>query len=169
MTADAILAPMKTMLDLHRTLLETSEGKRQAILGNQVSELAGWVNKETRLMKQVSEAQKQWRTAIMQFLVGRGMMPRSSITLDEIAELVEPEETRIALLDLQRQLMDLLLELKERNANNQQLIEKSLDYVNYSLDLVYGASGQDVVYGNPVSKGNANGAAQRYFQFDTRA
>lgn len=169
MAVTAILTHMRQLLSLHRTLLETGEGKKEALIHNQVNELAGWVNKESRLIKQITETQHEWRTSVFLLLTSLGKKPSSLLTITDISQWITPEESRKELLDLHRQLLDLIQELKQQNTRNQQLIERSLDYINYSIDLVSGGNSQEVVYGNPTASSKAGNGAHRYYNFDTRA
>lgn len=169
MAVNAILTHMRDLLSLHRLLLEISTSKRQALVDNQVNELAGLVHKESRLMKQITETQQEWRKAVSQLLISQGKLPKSSLTLADIAQWITPEDSRRELLALQEQLLDLIQELKQQNTRNQQLIEQSLDYINYSIDLVSGGGSQEVVYDNPAASGKARSAADRAYNFDTRA
>ena len=169
MTMNAVLSHMEDMLSLHQLLLDVSEGKKQAIIANQVKDLAEWVSKESRLMKQVTAKQNLWRDTVAGLLVSLGRNPENSMTIADIAALVAPNEGGHQLLSLQQQLLDIIHELKARNQSNQQLIEQSLAFINYSLELSSGGFGQEMVYHNPSHSGQQLNGNILNNRFDTRA
>ncbi|MNV89067.1 FlgN protein [compost metagenome] len=74
-------------------------------------------------------------------------------------------EEKIALAESQKNLIEAISKLKERNSLNQKLVEQSLAFIDYSLDLVIGAPEDDMMYQNPQRQKNNN----RLGIFDTRA
>ena len=168
MAVSEMLTHMEQLLVLHDALLEASEGKRQAIVANQVDQLAAWTSKESRLMKQVTERQSLWRDAVAAFLASRGMKPTSSLTTAQIADMIAPGREKDRLNHLQEQLLGRIQELKANIGRNQRLIEKSLEVINYSVDLLYGDNEQESVYHNPAQTSHSASGA-RNIRFDTRA
>ena len=167
------MMPIKIVIDhleqlnvLHRKLLSMGEQKREVLIANQVNEFAVFVNQESKLLKQVAETEAAWRAAIIQFVEANGLKPTPSFTVTEIMKLVFNAEDRQALSDAHQALMETITLLKDMNAVNQQLIEQSLSFINYSLDLYMGDSGQDVVYRNPAQAGSTQSGKRRVF--DTR-
>lgn len=169
MSAMMIIAHMKDLLSLHRTLLEWSDSKKQSIIDNQVNDLAQWVNKEMRMMKKIAETQERWREAVSEFLASKGMKPDHSTTITDIAGFLEHEADRTELTGLQQQLLEAIQELKTRNALNQQLIEQSLAYINYSIDLYTGGFAQEATYRNPAQNKPSPAGGKHKVRFDTRA
>lgn len=70
-------------------------------------------------------------------------------------------------MDAQKQLLGTIRDLREKNQLNQQLIEHSIKYIDYSLDLVAGPPIDEVVYHNPQQQVSSNMKPNR--RFDTRA
>lgn len=163
-----MLKHMEELLALHRSLHEVSEEKRRAILGNRIDELSMWVNRESRIVKQMAGKQAEWRMAVANVLAERGLHPESSMTLSDIAGMIRPEEGREELLNLQDKLLEAIRQVKEANENNRRLIEQSLEFVQYTMDLMTGFGGPDVTYEKPSGPQKAPDGSSRS-RFDARA
>lgn len=162
-----MLNHMEDLLTLHRKLLAISEGKREAILGNRIDELSMWVNRESRTVKEMANAQAAWRKAVAGVLAERGVHPESSMTLADIAGMIRPDEGREDVLRLQEELLAAIRQVKEANDHNRRLIEQSLEFVQVTLELIAGAGQPDVTYEKPSRPHKpADGATAR---FDARA
>lgn len=135
--------------ELHNALLEIGREKTKVIIYNQVAELAGMTNKETRLAKQIGQAQSQLQAAMTKFVQQSGFTLVSSLNVSEIAKLVFNAEDKKALLGAQARLASTIQELTELNNLNIQLVQQSLAYIDYSIDLMTGSPYQDAIYGKP--------------------
>ena len=163
----AMIERLAQLDELHRALLHLGEQKRDVLIRNKVNELSVLVNQEIKLLKQAYEAENGWRTAIAEFLQSNGIQAGSSVTVTNISAFFDNEEDRRKLQELQQSLMRSIEGLKVTNNQNQQLIEQSLAFINYSLDLLMGDSGDDPIYHNPVRTPAAGQQGRRLF--DTRA
>lgn len=150
MSIQEVTQKLVQLNELHCSLLELGERKKQVLIDNQVDELSRIVNQESRLLKNVSECERQWLESMTFFLREKGCKPHPSITVGELAKFVFNAEEKDALLGAQERLMETIRKLQGLNALNQQLIEQSLAFINYSLDLVTGSPDQDAVYRNPA-------------------
>jgi len=159
---------MKELLALNRTLLDIAGEKRQAILENRIDDLAALVNRESRVVRDMAGVQAAWRSAAGNVLAARGFHPDSSMSLRDIAMLVRPGEGREELLKLEEQLAAAVRQVKEANERNRRLIDQSLEYVQYTLDLMAGADGPDVTYDNP-SQSHRMPDGHAWTRFDARA
>jgi len=145
-----MLKLMEELLALHRSLHEISEQKRQALLGNRIDELLTWVNRESRIIKEMAGKQTSWCVAVANVLAERGIHPESSMMLADIAMMIRPEDGREDVLRLQGQLLEAIRRVKEANEQNRKLIEQSLEYVQYILDAMAGSTEIDITYEKPA-------------------
>lgn len=166
MPIKAVIEKLEQLNALHLDLLEMGQRKKEVLVSNQVSELALFVNQESKLLKQVAESEARWRTEIVRFLESGGMKPDPDVTVADIIKLVFNADDRQALSQAQQALMDTIAKLQGMNELNQQLIEQSLAFINHSMDLYMGDPGQDAVYRNPAQSNAANSSKRRVF--DTR-
>lgn len=163
-----MLKHMEDLLALQQSLREAAAGKRNAILGNRIDDLSMWVNRESRIVRQMAEKQAAWRSIVAGVLAERGIHPESSMTLSDIAAMVRPEEGREQILKLQGQLLEAIREVKEANERNRMLIEQSLEFVQYTLELAGGYLEQDVTYDKPAQSHKMPDAGS-WTRFDARA
>lgn len=164
MQVQPIIEKLEQMNSLHGELLKLAEHKRAILVVNQIDELTKVVATENRLIKQITESESQWVRLSKEFIVSKGIQPEANVTMNDLLKLVFDPIEKNKLQDLQTRLLATIEELKKLNAFNQQLIESSLAFVNYSLDLVAGPE-DDTIYRKPDSfkRGNRRGV------FDTRA
>lgn len=157
---------MREMTDAHRQLLDIAEHKKDAIIDNQVDKLNQLVNREAKLVKVVAELEQKRLFEMSRYLVGKGYRPNPAITVSELAKTVVRIDEKRALLDAQAELAEVLNRLKKANELNQQLVQQSLSFIDYSLDLLTGAPDEDAIYYHP---GQQTGSYKRSGLFDTRA
>lgn len=165
MGIEALLETMSKLQEVHAALLELANEKTPLLVRNDVDELNMIVNKESKLMRSITDLDQQRIQAVSEYLLARGYNPNPKITISDLVKIIFKAEDKQALLEAQKSLVVLLEKLKERNTLNQQLIEQSIAFIDYSLDLVMGAPEDDVVYQHPHQSKNGN----RLGVFDTKA
>lgn len=148
-TIQALLDTMDKLLGLHESLLELANDKTQMLVRNEVDKLNQIINKESKLVRLIAEIEQERVQVINEYLLSRGYNPNPKITISDLVRVIFKAEDKQGLSKVQMSLLQVLLELKKRNAINQQLIEQSLAFIDYSLDLVLGAPEDDVVYQKP--------------------
>lgn len=165
MGIDALLETMSKLRQFHVALLQLAEEKTPILVRNAVDELNGIVNKEGKLMRGIAELERERIQHINEYLLARGYNPNPKITISDLVKVIFKAEDKLALAESQRNLIETLAKLKERNTLNQKLVEQSLAFIDYSLDLVIGAPEDEMMYQNPQRQKNNN----RLGIFDTRA
>lgn len=166
MVLQALIESLGRLDEAHVAMLESAQKKRSAIMNNQVEEMIGILNQESRIVKQIEQLEDARIAACYAFLQERGVKSQLNLTITELSRLVFDQEEKKALLDMQKKLSDTLHQLKEINDLNQKLIEQSLTFLDYSLDLLVGEPEQAATYQHPADKGGGRG---RPGLFDTRA
>ncbi|MCL6460199.1 MAG: flagellar protein FlgN [Gorillibacterium sp.] len=166
MSIPVLFEVMEQMILHHDTLLELSEQKVPILVGNKVEELNRIVHKETQLIRQLGECENQRIEAVNHFLISKGFRPTPNITMNEVIKLIFRQEDKETAVRLQGELLSRMQKLKVLNEKNGQLIEQSLAFIEYSLDLVVGPPDDDTIYRNPANRVTG---AKRNSYFDTRA
>lgn len=149
MSFEALLQMMTSLNQVHNTLLELAKQKKRVLIHNKVDELTPLVNRENKLLKQIGELEQQRIERIGAFLIEKGYKPNPRVTISDLTKIVFVAEEKKALTDAHKQLLGTIRMLREINTVNQQLIEQSLAFIDYSLDLFVGAPEDEVVYHNP--------------------
>lgn len=165
MSIQVLVHIMEQLLETHESLLELSEEKTQLLVKNDVEQLNYIVNKERKLVKQIAELDQQRFMEVGKYLISRGYNPNPKVTVSDLIKLIFKAEEKQALMQAHSNLMPVLVRLQLINKTNQQLIEHSLSFIDYSIDLVLGPSEESVIYRNPSQQKSDS----RVGIFDTRA
>lgn len=144
-----VIAEMDHLNELHQHLVDAAKEKHEAILKNDMQHLTQIMNKETRLLKQVNESEIARVDAANVFLTEKGIRSQLKLTITEMTRLVFDQEEKQHLLDSQRRLLDTLLTLKNLNNTNKEMIDQSLSFIDYSLNLIVSRPEDDMLYQNP--------------------
>lgn len=165
MTVADIVQTLDEQMELYGQLLETANEKTPVLVQNEVDKLNGILQKERKL---IAKAEQLEQTRILQthrHFASLGYVSRMN-TLRELIQSVHQPELKQRLMERQHSLSTVLDELRRCNELNQKLIQQSLAFINYSIDLVIDDPAEDVVYQHPQKN---NGSGGRNGIFDTRA
>lgn len=166
MSFEAVLQTMSELNDVHLTLLELAEQKKHALIHNQVEQLTQIVTKENKLLKRIGELDQQRVDAIGNFLIEKGYKPNPRVTVSDLTKIIFNAEEKRILVDSQKQLLATIRKLREHNELNQQMIEQSLAFINYSIDIMSGSDGDELIYSNP---NQTTSGSNRRGLFDAKA
>lgn len=165
MSIQPVIESLHQIEKIHAELLELAERKTQVLIDNKVDELTQITSRETKLLKAVEDAERQRVQTSNDYLQGKGLAPNAAITGSELAKYVFNPGEKSALLERQTQLASLLQQLKETHEVNKHLIEQSLDYIQYSIDVLTYDDSDDAVYHHPSKQEHG---AQRSGIFETK-
>jgi flagellar biosynthesis/type III secretory pathway chaperone len=157
---------MEKLVELHRELLALAKEKTPVLVHNQIDQLNAIIHKENRLIRQVADLDRQRVQTIGEYLISRGYTPDPRVTISDLIKIIFKAEDKKALMNAQKKLLDSITELRKLNEVNQKLIEQSLAFINYSLDLLVDDPDQYAFYRNPVQP---TYSSARNGLFDTRA
>jgi len=156
---------LQGLIELHQALLELAKEKTPVLVDNRVDVLTQLMNKESKLLKKVVELDQLRTQAMNEYLTARGYHPNPNVTISDLAKMIFKMDEKKILLQLQEEFTALLTKLKHVNELNQKLIEQSLMFINYSVDLLLD-SPPEVTYGKPQQHAPS---ASRAGLFDTKA
>lgn len=157
---------LKQLVEAHRELFDIGEQKKEALISNRVDLLNEQVNKETRLIRNISELEKERLEAAMNFLISRGYAPNPQVTLANLIQIVYKVSDKQALQEIHVELLDVTSKLKQQQKLNNDLLHHSMDYIEYSINLMVGYSDDDATYSDPSKR---NQSVKRPGFFDTKA
>lgn len=165
MSIHPVIETLNKLSDLHAQLLSMTEEKKDIIVRNDVEALALLTSKESRLIKQINEADEERLHAMQVFMKEKGIRSALQLNVTELSRIVFNPEERIELRDAQVRLSDLLHELKRQNEMIKDLLQQSLDFVDYSLNLITSRPEDDSIYKRPDQAQTKSARSL----FDTRA
>lgn len=166
MSVEQVFGVLQKMDDLYVKLIGLGGEKTTAIMENDVSALTKVMTTETKLLKKAAELEGEREEAVSAFLKEKGIRSQLNLTITEMGRLVFDVNEKQQLQDAQRKLTDTLIELKRLNAINKELIEQSLSFIDYSINLLTSEPEDEMLYRNPSGQQQAQ-KPRSYF--DTRA
>lgn len=155
MALNTLIELLERLDEVHNTMLDLAADKKQAIMDNNVDVLIDILNRESKLTKLIGQLEEQRILAAYTVLQGVGIRSNLNLNLTELSRLIFDPEDKARLLHIQQKLSGTLHHLKEANELNQKLIEQSLTFIDYSLDLLVGRPNQEITYHHPSDKGNS--------------
>jgi flagellar biosynthesis/type III secretory pathway chaperone len=161
-----LIAALEKLTDIHEELIGLADRKREALVRNVADEVSAVTNREAKLMRTVDELLQEQSAATNDFFRLKGFQPTRAITATELSRLVTDPSEKEALLASRDRLTRVVAQLKKANELNQQLIQQSLAFINYSLDIIVGPD-DGPTYGNPANQQFKTGKRTGYF--DSRA
>lgn len=123
------------LIGQHRQLLELGKQKKSALIKGDLDRLSGVIQEESRVIREISQLESERQKEVSRFLDQKNIHV-DSITMSDIIDMVDDERQKNMLRTVQEELYGVMAELRELNQLNRELIEQSLDYVNYSLELM---------------------------------
>ena len=166
MTIQPLLELLTDIYDSQAKLLELAKHKQEVIVQDHTDELSRIMQQESKLIKRLTDLDAERSTFLQRYLSEAGVNRNLGITLTEFSRLVVQAREKFALLELQTRLLDVTRQLKAQNDTNQQLIRNSLEFIDFSLELLTGAETDDMTYQNPAQ---SKSAYKNKRVFDTRA
>lgn len=165
MSIQPVIETLDRLSELHTQLLSIAEEKKDIIVRNDVDALALVTSREGRLIKQINEVDEERVRAMQVFMKEKGIRSALQLNVTELSRIVFNPDERVQLREAQVRLSDLLHELKRQNETIKDLLQQSLDFVDYSLNLITSRPEDDSIYKRPDQ---AQSKAARSL-FDTRA
>ncbi|WP_274362504.1 flagellar protein FlgN [Paenibacillus thermotolerans] len=150
MPVQQLIGVLERLTEAHESLLGLAEQKKEALIANKVDEVSAIVNKETKLAKAVDELLKEQADATNLFFKSKGLQPTRAINVTELSRLIHDSQLKGALLSERDRLVAVIERLKAVNRLNQELLEQSIAFVNFSVDLVMGPPVDEPVYQRPA-------------------
>ena len=155
MALTTLIELLERLDEVHNTMLDLAADKKQTIMDNNVDVLIDILNRESKLTKLIGQLEEQRISSAYTVLQGVGIRSNLNLNLTELSRLIFDPEDKARLLHIQQKLSSTLQRLKEANELNQKLIEQSLTFIDYSLDLLVGRPNQEITYQRPSDKGNS--------------
>jgi len=159
---DQLIDILKSEATLYDSILKVSRKKTGIIIDGKISELESITKLEQAIVMQVGKLEDA-RENLVEKLSAQLNLDSSRITISDISKLLQREQAN-RLNTCQFALEKVLEELKSANELNSKLIKNSLEYIDFSINLLANTSVAGNLYGN---SGRANDSKMRNF-FDMK-
>jgi flagellar biosynthesis/type III secretory pathway chaperone len=134
---NAVIDILKKEHSYYKDMLEMSKSKKKIVIEGKVAELDKIVKLEQNMIFNIGQLEKKREEEVTK-LCGILNLNSSQVTVSELSKVLRTEQKKV-LEDIQGKLQETFSELKTVNDMNGQLIEQSLDYIDYSINLISGA------------------------------
>lgn len=147
MPVASLVACLENLNLCYVRLIELAEEKRTILIQNQKDKLMPIVNQENRLIKELQAVEKQREQIFSNFMQENGLEAKAPLSVSDIAKMTVSLQDKKRLLACGERLSESVNKLRDLNHFNQEMIAQSLEYVQYTLDLI--VPEDDVTYQNP--------------------
>ena len=138
--------------DIYDTLSKISNNKTNLIVGGKVIELESIVKIEQSLVMKISKLEAE-REKIVEVLCGSLGIKPEEVTLSSLAAQLGQKESS-QLKDCQEKMVNNILNLKNANELNSRLIKNSLDYIDFSINMMTSIDSVNNSYGSSGHSGD---------------
>ena len=141
--ADKLIDVLNKELAIYKDILKISRNKSDIIVKGRVSDLESITKLEQTMIFQLGRLEGE-RERLVEELAGGMGIKADEITLSGLEEVL-PEEQKEKLSRCRKQFSNTIKNLRDANALNSRLIKNSLDYIDFSINLLTyaGAAGNN--------------------------
>ncbi|MFH7818128.1 flagellar protein FlgN [Neobacillus thermocopriae] len=129
-----IIRVMETLLEAHKKLLDVAKEERLALVNGDMSAIHSILYRVNSCTDEIQQLEEERKRLIAEYLKENGHAG-SAITVEEILDFLVDEEAKTNLNLIASQLRDVINEIRVINDNNQQLIQSSISYIQYSIGM----------------------------------
>lgn len=166
MTVSKVIETLDSLAEMHEHLLQTGLEKKQAIIDKDLDSLMRIMRVETKLIKDITTLDFERVAACRKLMIEKGVKNRLNTTYRQLMGVVFVPEERLQLQAVHERLERALKELKHLNDLNQTLLNQSLDFIQFSIELFISPEDESYTYKHPSTiSSNSN----RYGLYNTKA
>ena len=160
---EKLFGVLKQQISIYESILNLSKKKTDVIVAGKVAELENFVKMEQAIVMRVGKLEQQREEIATQLAQSLGIN-HSSFTIMQIAGRLDKQQ-QDKLKEYQQKLSNILESLKEVNNLNSKLIQKSLEYIEFSMNIMTSNESSGNEYEN---KGNTRKIQNTNRLFDAR-
>jgi flagellar biosynthesis/type III secretory pathway chaperone len=131
----ALIQTLESMIDAHKRLLETAKAKRMLLVESDTNNLKNIVHQESAIVDEIQKFEQLRKQHAKDYMNQRGIS-NDSPTLEDVVNIEGNPFLKNRLQSIAKQLKVLIKEITHMNESNQQLIQASLSYVQYSIGML---------------------------------
>jgi len=148
MVMTQLLQTIQQMTERHERLLLLADVKREVIIRDQVDDLMRITAEENAIVKEITRLELASRQYVVQAGEALGLTVSASDTISDLLQALPDvyAQQRRTLTQARAKLVETIDELKRKNELNRQLIDQSLQYISFNIDVLTDAPEQDMTY-----------------------
>lgn len=168
MPTQSLIHVLEEILSINQELESLAKEKREVLIAGNIARLAEIVQQETLMIKRLGKLEEQRHATVERFIAQRNLDNANGFTFSDLLIHIDHPFERRRLENLQQELVALLHQLHQLNDINQQLIQHSLDFVNYTIELL-AEEPVEQIYQSPKQADRLPYQPQKRSFFDTKA
>lgn len=153
---------LKKECEIYKEIRSLASSKKEIIIEGKVSELESLVKLEQSMLIRVGKLDRQREDLTGKITAELGLNNEDA-TITNICNKIDNKQAE-ELLSIKEEFMKVLKELKNMNELNSRLVKNSLDYINFSINLLGSSVTLDNTY---ADTGQASGEKTKHF-FDVK-
>jgi flagellar biosynthesis/type III secretory pathway chaperone len=126
---------LEEMIDAYKRMLDLAKEKRTLLVEGDSDGLKAVVYRESSCVDEIQKLEQQRKQLVQEFMVNKGLSGQS-FSLEELSNNLGSPFVKTTLQFISIQLHVLIQEISHLNESNQQLIQASLSYVQYSMGML---------------------------------
>lgn len=130
-----LIQTMESMIDAHKRLLDTAKEKRTFLVKGDMNGLKNLVHQESSIVDEIQKLEQQRKQCAQSYIIQKGIS-NETFTLEKVVNIEKNTFQKNRLYSIAKQLRVLIEEITHLNESNQQLIQASLSYVQYSIGML---------------------------------
>jgi flagellar biosynthesis/type III secretory pathway chaperone len=130
-----LIENLEQMIDAHKRMLDLAKEKRTLLVEGDSDGLRAVVYRESSCVDEIQKLE-QHRKQLVQEIMGNKGHSGQSFSLEELINLQGSPFVKTTLQSIAKQLHVLIQEITHLNESNQQLIQATLSYVQYSMGML---------------------------------
>lgn len=161
-----IIQIMQELNTVHEDLWILEKKKKDVVIHNRTDELITILHEQTKVTRRITDLE-QTRLQVIQFWLSQKGIPDGRMMLPDLIKLTPHHQDKESLRRLGEKLQKQIEKLRQLNQMNQQLIQQSLDFIDFTLALITDEPDQFVTY-EKIEQTSKSVSGNRSF-FDSKA
>jgi flagellar biosynthesis/type III secretory pathway chaperone len=134
---DSIMSVLKTLEQLvesHNHLLDIMNEKRTILVDGNIDGLQSILLRESSLVDEIQKLEEQRIQFVQEYFLKKDLV-NTNFSLEELVQIENDESIKNKLHSLAKQLRQIIKEITILNESNQELIQTSLSYVQFTISM----------------------------------
>ncbi|MFC4777820.1 flagellar protein FlgN [Paenibacillus sp. GCM10023252] len=146
-----VVKAIDQLAEVHEQLIQTGLAKKQAILSKELDELMRLMRIESKLSREITEMDQERSLVSRKLMMDKGVKNRFNVTYRNLMGVIHDPEERTELQRVHERLERAIVQLKQVNDLNQTLLQQSLDFIAFTIDLYLNPEDESYTYKHPAS------------------
>jgi flagellar biosynthesis/type III secretory pathway chaperone len=130
----SVLKTLEQLVETHNHLLDIMKEKRTILVDGNIDGLQSILLRESSLVDEIQKLEEQRIQFVQEYFLKRDLVS-TNFSLEELLQIEGNESIKNKLHSLAKQLRQIIKEITILNESNQELIQTSLSYVQFTISM----------------------------------